>query len=277
MHKTTFRGTFGLVLLAFGQVLLAAVPLASTSTTLSGGDRSLNFATFSGSSTVFGPASLTRFVDGKLTNNSGTYAWSAAIPRDMALGQDNYSGNPDRADNASPYALESASQGTIAEIFSSGNLSWIIDGEDNGSWTLDLLLPSGQYFVDDHDPSTVEFAFLERGMNSDLGVRAIWTDGVNNYVSSGIVLLRTQQGAAGFTLDTLEINGAQQVGGWGIDISDLGSVGGPIIGLQIYALPQFNGPDLVAVMAAEPVPEPATLVGLAGALGLLVARRRARR
>lgn len=277
MHKTTFRGTFGLALLAFGQVLLAAVPLASTSTTLSGGDRSLNSATFSGSSTVFGPASLTRFVDGKLTNNSGTYAWNAAIPRDMALGQDNYSGNPDRADSASPYALEAASQGTIAEIFSSGNLSWIIDGEDNGSWTLDLLLPSGQYFANDNDPTTVEFAFLERGMNSDLGVRAIWTDGVNNYVSSGIVLLRTQQGAAGYTLDTLEINGAQQVGGWGIDISDLGSVGGPIIGLQIYALPQFNGPDLVAVMAAEPVPEPATLFGLAGALGLLVARRRARR
>jgi hypothetical protein len=250
------------------------VGVSNVVTNLDGnGDRAFVSTEFVSSPTTLGAGSTAVWADGTFTNNVGTYGWTDAINRDMSTAGNAYSGNPDRADFSSPYAGEASSTGTIAEIFGVNNLSRIIDGEDNGAWTLDLLLPSGDYFANDGDTSTVEIAIFERGMNSKIGVRGIYASNGGYAYTSGVVINPSDLTYAGWKLDTLEINGEQKVGGVGLSLEDLGAAPSEIIGIHIYAENGFNGPDLVGVLGGNVVPEPSTLALLMFGLCGLMRRR----
>lgn len=244
----------------------------ATSTTLHGGNREMNAIGFTSSPTVFTGANFLNFTDGSLTNNVGAFGWTSPIPRDMN-GDNNNSGNPDRADAASPFTGEGAHTGTLAEVFGpfgSGykNLSYIIDGEDNGAWALDLLFAAGQTLSADASNSTIELAILERGRNSDFYVYGITA---GRALTSPVFVPRANVAEAGWTIDTMEIDGAQHVGGVGLSLDSSWT---NLIGFRIESQSGFNGPDIVAVATAMPVPAPGSIALLS--LGGLLAKRRRR-
>jgi hypothetical protein len=259
---------------AHASFALYGVNSKATSTTLHGtGDRQLNQLGFVGNSTLFTDADLTRFDGGSLVCNKGPYSWADEAQRDMNTKSHGCWANPDRADVSSPFTGEAGSTGRLNEVFGSPlgykNLSWIIDGEDNRTYTLDLHLSALNHFTVDSDPSTIEFAFLERGGNSDIAVQGItgFDDNGMPILTPAIVITRKQTTRAGWTLNTLEIGGAQQVEGAGLSLP---SEWGTLVGVRLENRKGFNGPDIVAV-AMIPTPGSAALAGLAG---LLVVRRR---
>jgi hypothetical protein len=254
----------------------AFYPTSSSGTTsvLLSGNRELKTMTFTGAANSFTGANFLPFADGRLTNNTGTYGWNDEIPRDVGS-SNNISGNPDRADSATAFLGEAGRTGTLREVFGAfkgyKNMSYIIDGEDNGSWTLDLLFTPGTVFSADSDNRTVDMAIIERGGNSDLRIRGIRTDGS---VTDSIMMLRTSTGATGWTLDTLEISGSQTVVGVGISLDSTWS---GLKGFRFEATNGMNGPDLVAVGVATNrlIPTPGS-VALIAAAGLAATRRRRR-
>jgi hypothetical protein len=240
---------------------------ALTSSTLNGGDRALQTLRFAGSATVVTGADFLRFNNGSLTNNVGTYGWNTPIPSDLS-DAGAYSGNPDRADSATPFASEGAGAGTLADVFgpfSGGykNMSYLIDGEDNGAWTLDLFL-AGLVLSADADASTVELAIVERGLNSDISVRGIRAD---HSLTEAFLVTRGSFASAGWSLNSLEIGGAQAVGAVGLSLDASWT---NLVGFRFEAASGMNGPDLVGV-AVVPAPGSAALMGLGG---LLAVRRR---
>lgn len=259
---------------AFAAITPYAVTSAGTSTTLFGsGDRRLNTLAFSGSSTVMTNADFVRFSGGRLVSNKGPFGWTDLGDRDMNTAGNATDGNPDRADLSTPLTGEASSKGAISEVFGSSlgykNLSWIVDGEDAGSYTLDLYLNNVSAFTPDASNSTIELAVLERGGNSDFTIQGI--TGFNNsgapILSPSYHVLRSQTGYAGWTLDTLEIGGAQNVHGVGLSLPQ---EWGQLVGVRISAVASDNGPDIVAV-GMVPSPGAVTLAGMAG---LLAAGRR---
>lgn len=247
---------------------------AGTTSVLTGGNRELKTMTFTGAANSFTGANFLPFSDGRLTNNKGSYGWNDAIPRDVG-GTNDVTGNPDRADTATAFLGEAGKTGTLREVFGAfngyKNMSYLIDGEDNGAWTLDLLFGGTITFNADADARTVDLALIERGGNSDLRIRGIRVDGT---VTDGIMMLRTATGATGWTLDTLEIGGAQTVVGLGISLDPTWT---NLKGFRLEAENGMNGPDLVAVGVANNrlVPTPGA-AGLLATAGLAAARRRRR-
>ena len=266
---------------ALAALSLAALPVAAhaspvfygvqaskTSSVLHGGDRELKTIGFSGSSTLWNGSNFLNWRDGSLTNNAGFHSWNTAIRRDMNTSGHAYAANPDRADNATHFAGEGAGTGTLAEVFGSfngyKNMSWIIDGEDAGAYTLDLRFAAGQFLNADASADTVELAILERGGNSDLRIFGIFADGS---LTGPIVMNRSATGATGWTLDTLEISGAQSVKGVGISLDASWT---NLVGFRFQNISSFNGPDIVAVGTSTLVPTPGSLalMTLGGLIGL---------
>lgn len=247
----------------------------STSLQLSAGDRKLDRLSFIGSSTVFTDADLTRFNDGVLTTKKGTWGWDDEISRDKRKGSSLWV-NPDRADVSSPFTGETSqrSSGTLHEVFGSDtmgfkNLSWIIDAEEKRTYSLDLYLSEDNRFAPDNDPTTLEFAVLERGANSDIGVQGII--GVDSagapILTDPILISRRQLTATGWTLNTLEVRKAQKVGGAGLSLP---SEWGTLMGIRLMSNKGYKGADIVGV-AMIPTPGSLALTGIAG---MFAARRR---
>jgi hypothetical protein len=258
---------------AFAAVTPYAVSSSGTSTTLFGsGDRRLETLAFSGSGSVMTNADFVRFSGGRLEGNAGPFGWNAAIDRDMDTSGHAFEANPDRADLSTPLTGEANSEGAISEVFGSPlgykNLSWIIDGEGFGPYTLDLYLNNVSAFTPDANDASVELAVLERGGNSDFSIQ-----GIIGFGNSGPILtpayhvLRSQTGYAGWTLNTLEIGDNQNVNGIGLSLPQ---EWGQLLGVRISAVESDSGPDIVAVGM---VPSPGA-VTLAGAAGLLAFGRR---
>lgn len=256
-----------------GPVKHAATP-AGTSTVLHGQDRELSSLAFATTAFTLTGGDFLNFTDGALVNNAGAYGWTDAIVRD--LGPTNlYTGNPDRADGSTPYAGEGAGTGTLAEVFGPfagyKNLSRLIDGEDTSAWVLDLYFDPAKRLDADGNDSTVELAVLERGRNSDFNVYGL-TPG--NGLTGPLMVARADTGPVGWMLDTLEIAGAQEVGGVGISFDSSWT---DLIGIRIEATGAFNGPDLIAVgtgpLRTVPAPGACVLAGL-GVLTIGSARRR---
>lgn len=249
---------------------------SGTTTTLFGsGDRRLDALAFTGSSTVMTSADFVRFSGGNLTSNMGSGNWNDLIARDMNTSGNDCWGNPDRADLSTPFTNEASSKGTLSEVFGSPlgykNLSWIVDGEDFGSYTLDLHFNSSFTLVPDNSAGSVELAVLERGGNSDFGVAGITGFNLDGspILTPSLLITRSQTASAGWSLDTLEIGGAQAVHGVGISLP---SEWGALLGVRVTALTSYNGPDIVAV-GAIPTPGAVSLAGLAGVMAISRRRR----
>jgi hypothetical protein len=111
-------------------------------------------------------------------------------------------------------------------------------------------------------------------MNSDLSVQALDTNG--NLIGNLLTLSRNDSKYAGYSIDTTEIDGAQEVGSWGVSLADLG-VSSPISRIQLTSQASFNGPDFKVVGAvAKSTPEPTSLVsiGLVSGIVALLKRRK---
>lgn len=251
-----------------------AATAAGTTSLLHGQDRELTSLAFATTGFTLTGADFLNFTDGSLINNAGAYGWLDPIARDVD-GSNNYHGNPDRADGSTPYAGEALATGTLAEVFGPmggyKNLSRLIDGEDTSGWVLDLFFDPGKRLDADGDDSTVELAVLERGRNSDFNIYGLT---VGNGVTGPLFVSRNDTGPVGWSLDTLEISGAQEVGGVGISLD---STWTNLVGVRIEATGAFNGPDLIAVgtgpLRTVPAPGAAALAGL-GVLTIGTGRRR---
>lgn len=258
---------------SFASPTFYAVDASKTSSILHGGDRELTSLGFVSNTTIWNGSNFLNWRDGRLTNNVGTYGWNAAIARDMNSSGNAKTGNPDRADAATPFAGEGAGTGTLREVFGPfngyKNMSYIVDGEDDGAYTLDLYFQSGLLLNSDASANTVELSILERGGNSDMQIQGIFANGT---LTSPITMLRSATGSAGWTLDTLEIAGAQSVNGVGISLDD--SWDG-LAGFRFTATASMNGPDIVAVGTDFPVPSPGGVI--LGCLGMLWTPRRVRK
>ncbi len=187
----------------------------------------------------------------------------------------------DRGDNASkPNGLEVSgikdpTSAEIATYLGNTNMNNIIDTEDTGSSEVNLFFT---YLLQKDNTGLDNIFIWERGKNSDLAIQAI--DEKGNLIGNHVKLNRAAQTDAGYKIDTTEIVGAQNVGSWGINFTQLGVTSAA--GIRLRTETGFNGPDykVMARLGSDPVvrtkiPEPATLVGL-GLVGasLVVSRRR---
>jgi hypothetical protein len=173
----------------------------------------------------------------------------------------------DRGDSASGgAAVESPTPANIVASLGNNNLNNIIDGEDTGTASLNLFFaqPTNHLF------------FFERNLNSDLMVELI--DAAGNLVGgagSSHFIDRSFWQAAGYSIDTTEIGGAQRVGSYGL------SYASAIAGIRVSALSNYNGPDFKVVGAnfggdVSSVPGPSLLLGLGGFVAAQISKRRRR-
>jgi len=188
---------------------------------------------------------------GKTYNNFSLVQGVEIISNDLWTGGNSGAGSSDKGDNASGIAKENPTEENLATSLGNLNLSNIVDTEDNGSFTLNLLF----------DKAMNNLLFWERGMNSKLQVQAL--DQGGNLIGNSVLLGSGSStwGKAGYKLDTTEITGSQNVGSLGVSLADLG-LGNTksISGIQLVSQSGFNGPDFKVVGTS--VPEPATVVGL---------------
>jgi len=163
----------------------------------------------------------------------------------------------------------------IAAYLGNTNLNNIIDVEDTGEMKMNLFF---QESIFEDNTGLDNLFFWERGMTewsaSDLLIQAI--DASGNLIGNSLRLLGTNKEYAGFSIDTLEIGDAQQVGTWGVKLSELGVKSAA--GIQVFAKGwDYKGPDFKVMArssAPESVPEPATLAGLGLVAASLAAFRR---
>lgn len=171
--------------------------------------------------------------------------------------------------------LNNPTEDDIAAYLGNTNLNNIIDVEDTGEMKLNLFFQE-TIFAD--NTGLDNLFFWERGMTeysaSDLLIQAI--DASGNLIGNSLHLLGKEKLSAGFSIDTLEIPGAQEVGTWGVKLSQLGVTSAA--GIQVFAKGwEYKGPDFKVMArssAPESVPEPATLAGLGLVAASLAAFRR---
>ncbi|MFB2939239.1 exosortase-dependent surface protein XDP2 [Aerosakkonemataceae cyanobacterium BLCC-F154] len=162
----------------------------------------------------------------------------------------------------------------IAAYLGNTNLNNIIDVEDGKSMKLNLFFQE-TIFAD--NTGLDNLFFWERGMGnwsaSDLSVQAIDADG--NLIGNALFLDRNAKQYAGFSLDTMEIDEVQEVGSWGVKLSQLGVTSAA--GIRVMSDWNMNGPDFKLMArsnAPASVPEPATLAGLGFVAASLATFRR---
>ncbi len=278
MHLINRRG-WTVAALAFGAVAasqatfsISPIGMGVSNTTLPKNDIFVTTG-FSSGSTVFGKPSFEVWNDGKLTNNQGSYSWNQNINIETGSA---ISGNPDRGDNTAPFGGNTS----LSAVFSNTNknLNYIIDGEGvTPDYTLDLLYGGGNKLI--ATGNVAHLLVLERGMNSSIRLRGLYNAGSGLTQTTAFIDLKQQdQTSAGFAIDTTEIDGSQNVGGWGVDVSSLyaDTSGAGLLGFRFEASQALghNGPDLVGVASYQPVPEPATLATLGVGLAAALRRRR---
>jgi hypothetical protein len=176
--------------------------------------------------------------------------------------------------------VEKPSPVNLLDSLRTRNLNSLVDTED--SWSGGQVASIDVIF----DKPTNRFFFWERGTrkvngkdvggNSDLMVQAIDVNGnlISPSTTSTIIITRDLWQDAGFasntilSVNTTEIGDNQRIGAYGLVWS-----GGNIAGLRISASKNYNGPDF-QVRAANPVPEPLTILGSGIALAFGIHAKR---
>ncbi|NEQ46513.1 MAG: PEP-CTERM sorting domain-containing protein [Leptolyngbya sp. SIOISBB] len=176
----------------------------------------------------------------------------------------------DKGDNATGGVVQenlSEMDGDVVVAnLSTNNLNHIIDTEDEGAFTIDLQFGK----------SIDNLLIWERGKNSDLGIVAL--DAAGNEIGEKLTITRNMWLDAGYSIDTTEIDEAQEVGSLGISIfDDLGVESGAVDSIRFFSESGFNGPDwkFVGTDAAR-VPEPAFILGFTLVGGALAWQKRAK-
>lgn len=252
--------------------IVTTISLLATGMMVSGSPaQAFSFSTnFSGTTDSQGNLDSTRDIslNSVTLNNGKTISDFALVKSANIISNDAWTGgntgaaSSDKGDNASGIVQEAATNSSVVASLGNLNLNNIIDGEDSGSFKMNLSF----------EKAVSSLFFWERGMNSNLTIQAL--DQAGNLIGSLFQINRSTWQNAQFGIDTTEISGAQQVGSRGISVGDLG-LSGPIFGIQVSADASHNGPDFKVVGSAEAVPEPTTMAGLALAgAGLTAARRR---
>jgi hypothetical protein len=156
----------------------------------------------------------------------------------------------DRGDNASGINVENPTDSDLLTSLANNNLNNIIDGEDNAAGAgIDV------FFNQDIN----HLFFFERGGNSDLTVTLI---NPNRSLGASYVLDRNNDFQdAGFSIDTMEISGAQKVVSRGLRHTQ------NIFGVRLTAHAGSNGPDFKVVGGyvddgVRDIPTPSLLLGL---------------
>ena len=200
-----------------------------------------------------------------------SFVQEAVINKNTQRSKDKNSGaaSTDKGDNASaPLTTnEDPDNVQIANFLGNSNLNNIIDTEDSGSFNINLFFDS---VLRADDSGLDSLFFWERGMNSDLSVQAI--DETGQIIGNAIKLLQKDQAKADFKINTEEIVGNQEVGSWGVSLTDLGV--NNLSGIQVWADASFKGPDFKVVARKTSVPEPGTIIGLGSVAALAFIRRR---
>ena len=223
--------------------------------------------------------------------DTGLYGWGDAISRDTTSAN-KYTFNPDRADGGTEYGTygnNTATTGTLSQVFGGfdykartgnnyrtntsttvstteastyKNMGYLLDGEDvpknetdktKQSYYVDLLFGHGKTLSADNSDKTVEVSILERGGNSSFDVYGIQ----NGVVKTGLKIHVDSQDSKTkkiWALDSLEIGSDQSVVGYGLSLDSSWS---NLDGFRIEGVAGDNGPDIVAVGTADPIPEPA--------------------
>lgn len=170
--------------------------------------------------------------------------------------------------------LNNPTEEGIAAYLGNTNLNNIIDVEDGKTMKMNLFF---QETIVADNTGLDNLFFWERGSGqwnaSDLLIQAI--DASGNLIGKSLFLGRNDKQYAGFSLDTLEIDKAQEVGSWGVKLSQLGVTSAA--GIRVFSDWTMNGPDfkVMARSSTTSVPEPTTLAGLGlVAASLAVFRRR---
>lgn len=143
----------------------------------------------------------------------------------------------------------------IRDNLANNNLNSIVDTEEDGNFTLDLDF--GQ---------VIDTLFLwERGGNSSLELQALDVNGT--LIGSAVTVDSSTFDSAGFSIDTTQIEGAQEVFSLGIEAPHFFNTTDDIYGVRAISEAVFNGPDFKLIASAPSVPEPATVLGLAAVAG----------
>jgi hypothetical protein len=176
----------------------------------------------------------------------------------------------------------------IAAAFGGLSLVQGVDGE-GPDYVLDLIFQNGILDNNSAADTAPELAFFERGVNSSFRVTLILGGTLQNPVLHpvSVDVLASQLWPSGVWIDTVEIGGGQQLGVAGLDLNDFSlPANTPVYGVRITSL-SGTGADLygnflsalntnqfVPLPDELNVPEPGTSPLFAGALGLMVLRRR---
>ncbi len=158
----------------------------------------------------------------------------------------------------------------IAKSLGSQELNSIIDTEGGGSFEIDLSFGKA---IDN-------LLVWERGKNSDLQIQAVNAQG--EVFGEALKITRGMWFDAGYSINTMEIGGAQQVGSLGINIAeDLKVDSGLVETIRFTSESGFGGPDWKFVgtdgtrgLEPESVPEPAFVLGLSVFGGVLMLKKR---
>lgn len=165
----------------------------------------------------------------------------------------------DLGDNAtSPNSIganELPTDQEIVDFLGNLNLNNIIDTEEEKRSVFELEFAN----------KVNTFYLFERGLNSTLKVEAL--------DSSGAVIdkFKIKQGLwqqAGYAIDTTEINGAQEVGSYGLKLDSA------VKKIRVISNASFNGPDYKIVAAQVPEPSSMAALALLGGGALLAKRRK---
>lgn len=223
--------------------------------------------------------SILQVTSADIISNTGVSAFSAG-----GAGADGGDEATLPSPNVDNLGTDNLSDVKAAQYLGSNNLNNIIDTEDTGAFNINV------FFGESIGRSAEGFDnlfFYERGKNSKIRVQAL--DAAGNLIGTAFTITENLWGDAGYSIDTLEVNGAQQVGSYGVSFAQLGldqSVDF-ISGIKLTALNgtganAFNGPDFKVYagnfLGRNTVPEPTTVLGLGSVAALaLVGRRRTKK